>query len=59
MAPQYDQIILCGYPPFMKDVVDEAKDNGVNWKDFNIKMIFAAEAFSEEFPRLHASKKQV
>ena len=45
----YDQIILCGYPPFMKDVVDEAKQNGVNWHDYNIKMIFAAEAFSEKF----------
>jgi phenylacetate-CoA ligase len=49
IAPKYDQIILCGYPPFMKDVVDEAKQNGINWKDFNIKMIFAAEAFSENF----------
>jgi phenylacetate-CoA ligase len=49
IGPKYDQIILCGYPPFMKDVVDEAKDNGVNWSDFNIKMVFAAEAFSEKF----------
>src|SRR6266853_359753 len=24
IAPKYDQIILCGYPPFMKDIVDEA-----------------------------------
>jgi phenylacetate-CoA ligase len=49
MAPKYDQVILCGYPPFMKDVVDEAKDNGVNWKKFDMKMVFAAEAFSEKF----------
>jgi phenylacetate-CoA ligase len=46
---QYDQIILCGYPPFMKDIVDEAKLQGVRWKDYSIKMIFAAEAFSEKF----------
>jgi phenylacetate-CoA ligase len=49
VAPKYDQVILCGYPPFMKDVVDEAKDNGVNWKKLNVKMTFAAEAFSEKF----------
>ncbi len=49
VGPQYDQIIMCGYPPFMKDVVDEAKENGVNWSDFNIRMIFAAESFSEKF----------
>jgi len=49
IAPKYDQIILCGYPPFMKDVVDEAKLYGVNWKKFDLKMIFAAEAFSEKF----------
>ena len=56
IAPKYDQIILCGYPPFMKDVVDEAAQNGVNWKDFNIKIIFAAEAFSEKF-RDYVAKK--
>jgi len=49
VGPQYDQVILCGYPPFMKDVIDEAKDNGVNWKNYNIKIIFAAESFSEKF----------
>lgn len=45
----YDQIILCGYPPFVKDIVDYGKDNGLVWKNFNIKVIFAAEAFSETF----------
>ncbi len=49
IGPKYDQIIMCGYPPFMKDVIDEGKENGVTWTDFNIKMVFAAEAFSEKF----------
>ncbi len=49
IGPKYDQIIMCGYPPFMKDVVDEAKANGVRWSDYNVKMIFAAESFSERF----------
>jgi len=49
VGQKYDQIILCAYPPFMKDVVDEAAENGVHWRDFNIKMLFAAESFSEKF----------
>jgi len=49
IAPKFDQVVLCGYPPFMKDVVDEAAAHGIDWKKFNIKMIFAAEAFSEGF----------
>ena len=49
LGPKYDQIILCGYPPFMKDVIDQAKDHGVKWHDFNLRIIFAAESFSETF----------
>lgn len=45
----FDQIILCGYPPFVKDVIDQAEDNGVSLKNFNVKIIFAAEGFSETF----------
>jgi phenylacetate-CoA ligase len=49
LGPSFDQIILCGYPPFMKDVIDQAKDHGVDWKKYNLKIIFAAESFSETF----------
>jgi phenylacetate-CoA ligase len=49
IGPKYDQVIMCGYPPFMKDVIDEGKENGINWSSFNLKMVFAAEAFSEKF----------
>jgi len=56
IAPKYDQVILCGYPPFMKDVIDEAKENGINWKDHNVRLIFAAESFSEKF-RDYIAKK--
>lgn len=49
LGPKYGQIIMCGYPPFMKDVVDEAESHGVVWKNYSIKMVFAAESFSENF----------
>jgi phenylacetate-CoA ligase len=49
IGKEYDQIILCGYPPFIKDIVDEAPLFGVQWRDYSLKIIFAAESFSETF----------
>lgn len=48
-APYYDQVILMGYPPFLKDIVDEAKDYGINLKKYKIKILTAAEGFTEKF----------
>lgn len=53
----YEHVVLCGYPPFLKDVIDEAPSAGINWKNFkSIKVIFAAEMFSERF-RDHVAEK--
>ncbi|MDB5238468.1 MAG: hypothetical protein JWM46_738 [Candidatus Kaiserbacteria bacterium] len=56
LAPQYDQIILAGYPPFIKDVIDEAAEKGISLKGYRMALLFAAEAFSEHF-RDYISKK--
>lgn len=56
LGKNYDTIILCGYPPFLKDLIDEAKDNGIIWSDYTIKVMFAAESFSENF-RDYIAKK--
>lgn len=45
----YDQVLIMGYPPFIKDIIDEARDHGIDWKDYNIKILTATEAFSEDF----------
>lgn len=45
----FDQLILCGYPPFVKDVLDEGLSNGVTWQDYDMRILCAAEAFSEDF----------
>ena len=47
IGKKYDQIIIAGYPPFVKDVIDDGPRNGIVWKQFNIKFLFAAESFSE------------
>lgn len=46
---EYEQIVICGYPPLMKEIVDLGVQEGLDWKKFHPKLIFGAEAFSEEF----------
>lgn len=45
----FDQVLLMGLPPFIKDIIDEAKEYDVNWKEYRVKIMTATETFSEEF----------
>jgi phenylacetate-CoA ligase len=49
LAPRYDQVILGGYPPFLKDVLDDAADAGFDASSCNMKLLMAAECFDEGF----------
>jgi phenylacetate-CoA ligase len=49
LSPQYDQTILVGYPPFVKEIIDEAKSEGIDLKKLHMRLMFAAEAFTERF----------
>lgn len=49
LSSYYDQIIIGGYPPFVKDLVDYGQENNFSWKSINTRFIFSAEGFSEEF----------
>lgn len=49
LAPQYQQTIFVGYPPFVKDIIDECPAQGIDLKKINMRLVFAAEAFSEAF----------
>lgn len=49
LAPQYEQILFAGYPPFIKDIIDEAIEAEIPLTKYRIAVIFAAEAFSEQF----------
>ncbi|MBI3337115.1 MAG: phenylacetate--CoA ligase family protein [Candidatus Staskawiczbacteria bacterium] len=49
LLPHFENAILVGYPPFIKDIVDESSSNEINLKKLNLKLIFAAEAFTEKF----------
>jgi phenylacetate-CoA ligase len=52
LGPSFDQTVLLGYPPFLKDVVDTGLQQGVPWPDYAVKWVMAGEVFSEEWRSL-------
>ncbi|PIP73903.1 MAG: hypothetical protein COW88_00565 [Candidatus Lloydbacteria bacterium CG22_combo_CG10-13_8_21_14_all_47_15] len=46
---KYDQIIIAGYPPFVKDIIDAASSQHMTLKKYNIKFLFAAEPVNERW----------
>lgn len=56
LAPKYHQTIIVGYPPFIKDIIDESEGEGVDIKKLRVRFLFAAEAFTEKF-RNHIAEK--
>lgn len=49
LAADFEQVVLCGYPPFLKDVIDAGRDDGFDWHERPVKLIMAGEVFSEEW----------
>ncbi|MFC3893995.1 phenylacetate--CoA ligase family protein [Lentzea rhizosphaerae] len=56
LAPHFEQVVLLGYPPFVKDVVDTGLAEGVDWPSFVIKLVLAGEVFSEQWRDLVAQR---
>lgn len=56
LSPHFEQTVLLGYPPFVKDVIDAGAAEGINWADFSPKLVFAGEVFSEEWRSLMAQR---
>lgn len=52
LAPEFEQVALLGYPPFLKDVIDSGMAQGVPWQRYAIKLVMAGEVFSEEWRTL-------
>jgi len=49
LGPHFQQTVLLGYPPFVKDVIEMGKAQGVDWCVYSVKFVFAGEVFSEEW----------
>ncbi len=52
LAPQFEQVVLLGYPPFLKDVIDRGLAQGIDWSAYSVKLVMAGEVFSEEWRSL-------
>lgn len=52
LGSAFEQVVLLGYPPFLKDIIDQGITQEINWKRYNIKLVFAGEVFSEEWRNL-------
>ena len=52
LGTAFEQVVLLGYPPFLKDVIDSGIARGVEWQRYQIKLILAGEVFSEEWRSL-------
>ena len=56
LAPEFDQVVLLGYPPFLKDVIDSGIAEGIRWQDYSVKWVSAGEVFSEAWRSLVGSR---
>lgn len=52
LASEFDQVVLLGYPPFLKDVIDSGIAQGIDWRPYHVKLVMAGEVFSEEWRSL-------
>lgn len=56
---EFDQIIIGGYGPFVKDIIDDGIVAGIDWKKISLGFIFSAEGFSEDFRNFITNKTGV
>ncbi|MBR8840476.1 MAG: phenylacetate--CoA ligase family protein [Stigonema ocellatum SAG 48.90 = DSM 106950] len=52
LGSAFEQVALLGYPPFLKDVIDTGIARGIEWQQYQIKLVMAGEVFSEEWRSL-------
>ena len=52
LATHFEQTVLLGYPPFVKDLIDAGSAEGIDWARYNPKLVFAGEVYSEEWRTL-------
>ena len=52
LGPAFEQVVLLGYPPALKDIIDVGRTRGIDWTPLNVKLVMAGEVFSEEWRTL-------
>lgn len=46
---KYDQIVIVGYPPFIKTVINDGEKQDLNWREVNVKIGLGGEGYSEDW----------
>ncbi len=41
------EYVICGYPPFTKEVIDYGEEKGMVWSDYRVNIVTGGEGFSE------------
>jgi phenylacetate-CoA ligase len=59
LGPDFDQAVLLGYPPFLKEVIDFGRARGLDWGRFRPRLVLAGEVFSETWRELMAERAGV
>ncbi len=49
ISPQFDQTILCGHTPFLKEIIDEADRQHVNLSSLHIKLLGSGQGITEQW----------
>ncbi len=49
LSPHFEQRVLFGYPPFLKDVIELGQAQGIDWRALPTRLVMAGEVFSEEW----------
>ncbi|GAA2687271.1 phenylacetate--CoA ligase family protein [Actinoplanes palleronii] len=56
LGSYFDQVVLLGYPPFVKNVIDVGAARGTHWPSYQMKVVLAGEVFSEQWRDLIAAR---
>ncbi|HEY2513189.1 MAG TPA: phenylacetate--CoA ligase family protein [Polyangiaceae bacterium] len=56
LGPMFEQTVLLGYPPFLKEVVDLARARGLDLAKLSPKLVLAGEVVTEEWRTLVAER---
>ncbi|HMQ32596.1 MAG TPA: hypothetical protein PKD53_17825 [Chloroflexaceae bacterium] len=52
LGPAFEQVVLLGYPPAVKDIIDSGRARGIDWAPYRLRLVLAGEVFSEEWRAL-------
>ena len=47
--PRFEQTVIAGYPPFLKDVVVQGREQGICWPDHRVHLFTGGEGFPENW----------